>query len=352
MKRSQMQDTRRKVGDLGSVLGAEEIMLADGAARGLRCYEVKNGRGLSLRVLKDRGMDIAGLCYQGRQMAFLSKTGLRHPAFYREEGARGFLKQFHAGLLTTCGLSYAGAAFEEDGQGYGLHGPYNNTPSQQAAAFVDSQEEDVVIRLRGEVKQSQVFGENLVLTREITVETEADRLHIKDSVENQGFVDSPLMLVYHINFGYPLLDAGAKVYTSAGSITPRDEAARGGLARWNLMDEPEADRPEECFFHANHPESAFAMIYNERLGMACAIEYKAGQLPLLVEWKCMREGDYALGLEPTTSGVLGRPVARTDGSLVTLKPGEQKRLDLTLTFMDKAADIQAFIKRSGENSTN
>ena len=348
MKKSDEQVLRRKIGDLNAHCGWKEYVFNDGPARGVRAFDLDNGRGVALTVLADRGLDIAGLAYRGRQTAFLSKTGVRSPSLYTEDGARGFLRQFYAGLLTTCGLSYAGAACKEDGQGYGLHGPFSNTPAGRVAADMAYEGDEAVLRLSGEIRQSEVFGDNLVMKRVLRLETERDVLHIEDTVENQGFFTSPLMLVYHVNFGYPMLDEGARVYTSAKAVAPRDETAKGGMDRWNVMDEPTAQRPEECFFHTGQPGDAFAMLHNEKLGVAAVVRFDGEKLPLLCEWKCMREGDYALGLEPTTSGVLGRAAARRDGSLTFLQPGESRTFRLSLEFTGDEGAIRGYIGRAAK----
>ncbi len=153
-----------------------------------------------------------------------------------------------------------------------------------------------------------------------------------------------LMLVYHVNFGYPMLDEGARVYTSAGYITARDEIAQANFDKHSLMEAPGVLRPEECFFHTAHPDEAFAMLHNEALGMAALLQFDARALPLLCQWKCMRAGDYALGLEPTTSGVMGRPAAREDGSLQYLEAGESRSFALRLTLTDDQETIQKYIK--------
>ncbi len=346
MKKAEEQALRRKIGDLNAHCGWKDYLFNDGPARGLRAFDLVNGRGIGLTVLADRGLDIAGLTYKGHQMAFLSKAGVKSPFSYAEDGARGFLRQFYAGMLTTCGLSYAGAACEDNGQACGLHGPFSNTPASRVSAEMAYEGDEAVIRLSGEIHQSELFSDHLVLKRVIRLQTERDILHIEDTVENQGFFTSPLMLVYHINFGYPMLDEGARVYSSASKITPRDGNAEKGFARWNEMDEPSALRPEECFFHTGLPEDAFVLLHNERLGLAAAVRFNGRALPLLCEWKCMREGDYALGLEPTTSGVLGRAAARKDGSLTFLEPGESRVFRLSLEFTDDREVIKDYIKRA------
>lgn len=306
MKKSEEQALRRKVGDLNTLCGWKDYIFNDGPARGVRAFDLHNGRRTELTVLADRGLDIPCLTYKGRQMAFASKTGIKSPALYQEDGVRGFLRQFNAGLLTTCGISYAGAPCEDGGEKLGLHGPVSNTPAGRVGAEMTYQGDEAVILLRGEIRESRVFAENLVIKRALRLHTEQDVLEIEDTVENQGFSASPLMLVYHINFGYPLLDAGSRVYSTAGQVAPWDENAKKGLGRYHLMEEPGDGRPEECYFHSEQPEDAFAMLHNEKLGIAAVIRFDGRALPILCEWKCLRAGDYALGLEPTVSGVLNR----------------------------------------------
>lgn len=347
MKRNQEQQLRRVLGDLSSLCGIKDYVFNDGPQKGMRAFDLKNGRNLNLTVLPDRGLDIGELTFKGRNMAFNSKTGYRSPYLYTENGALGFLRQFSAGFLTTCGLGYAGAADREDGRELGLHGPYSNTPAGAVSARAEYRGDEAVLTVQGQVRQSCVFEENLLLSRTLSVETERDRLTIRDEIENQGFVTEPYMLVYHINFGYPMLDAGARVYGSARTVTPRDEVAARGLEKWSLMEEPGTGRPEECFFHSGHGgKEAFVMLHNEALGAACVIRFDAEVFPILCQWKCMRAGDYALGLEPTTSGVMGRPAARRDGLLRHLEPGERISLEIQAEFLDDAGEIGRWIEKA------
>ncbi len=347
MKKSQEQLLRRKVGDLSSLVGVKDYVLNDGPGKGIRAFDLKNGRNLELTVLADRGLDISSLSYKGRNMAFASKSGIRSPYLYTEDEARGFLKQFFAGFLTTCGLTYAGGHGRDGDRELGLHGPYSNTPASQVSAWTGYADDELVLHVAGQVRESCVFEENLLLKRMITLETERDRLVIRDRIENQGFRDEPFMLVYHINFGYPMLDAGARVFSSAGQVIARDETARKGFSDYDRMEEPVDGREEECFFHVDHSgREAFAMLHNEDLGAACIIGFDPEAFPLLCQWKCMRSGDYALGLEPTTSGVHNRAIARENGTLRYLKPGESQNLDITVEFTDDQAVIGHYVQRS------
>ena len=82
------------------------------------------------------------------------------------------------------------------------------------------------------------------------------------------------------------------------------------------------------------------MLHNEKLGAAAILKYDASVLPLLCEWKCMMAGDYALGLEPTAAGVMGRAAVRAEGKLPMLKPDESRVFRLSLELTRDAAVIE------------
>ncbi len=349
MKKSQEHELRKYTGDLSSLCGWTDYTFNDGPARGVRAFDLKNGKNIRMTVLADRGLDIASLSYKGFPMSFSSKDGIRSPYLYAEDGARGFLKQFNAGMLTTCGITYAGAAGDDGGRALGLHGPYSNLPAEQVCAEMLDRDDELMISVRGRVRESCVFSENMLLSRSLVLETEKDIVRILDTVENQGFSTEPVMLVYHINFGYPMLGAGAKLYSSAASVKPRDGIAAQGMAQYDRMEAPGIERPEECFFHEEFKDpDAFVMLHNETLQLAAIVHFDAKRFPLLCEWKCMRAGDYALGLEPTTSGVDNRSAARENGMLTYLEPGASREYTVSLEFTDDPAVIGRYRKASGK----
>lgn len=311
MKRSEEFDLRKKANDLRGLVNIKDYLFNDGPARGARAFDLKNGNGLDVTVLADRALDIPALSFRGVNVGLNNKVPVRSAYLYQEDGLRGFLRQFNGGMLTTCGLTYAGSPAEENGEELGLHGPIGNTPAENVSAAMEYEEDEVVLRVRGQVRQTRVFAENMRLTRQMTLHTEKNLLEICDEVENMGYVESPMMLIYHINFGYPMLDAGARIYSTGRTITPRTPFAQQGMHQYDLIEEPEAGREEQCYYHTDHPaQGAFAMLHNPKLGMAAVVRFDAERLPLLCQWKSMAAGDYALGLEPTTSGVVSRPETR------------------------------------------
>ncbi len=346
MKKNQERDLRALACDLNTVCGFTEFVYADGPARGVRAFELNNGKNLRLTVLADRGLDIHTAQLDGRNVAYTGAVGVRSPFLFTEDGAKGFLAQFFGGLLTTCGITYAGAPGEDAGQSLGAHGVYSNQPAQRVSARMTWQGDEAVIEVTGEVREGRLFGENVLLSRTLRLYTERNVVTVDDHVENQGFAEAPVMLIYHVNLGYPLLNEGAVLYSGAGDVKPRDADAEKGFADWHQVEAPQPNRPEECFFHTRYDgDTAFAMLHNPAFGWAGIVRFDPNTLPILTQWKCLRSGEYALGLEPTTSGVFNRAVARRDGLLTHLAPGESRSYHVSVEFTQDDALIKELAAR-------
>lgn len=344
MKKSMEFEMRKKCNNLDAYCGFKDYLLNDGPSRGLRAFDLKNGKNIEMTFLADRGLDIPSFSYKGINVGLNNKVSIRSPYLYVEEGGSGFLKQFYGGMLTTCGITYAGGAGEDNGKQLGLHGPFDNLPAEHVCAKIDYEGDERVIRVSGNVREVEVFGTDMVMKRDFTLHSESDKLVIHDTVINQSFEKQPVMLIYHMNFGYPMLDAGAKCYFSAGHIESRTTFAEEGMHNYFEMEEPGVGRDEQCYYHTQQPENgeAFAMLHNEKLGCAAIIRFDAKVFPLMCEWKCMRAGEYALGLEPTTSGVVNRSEARALGNLTYLEAGESREYNISLEMTDDPAVIEHY----------
>jgi len=345
MKYNQMREMSAYVGDLRALFGMKEYRFTEGKARGLRAIDLNNGNGLSLTLLADKCLDIPYLSFRGYNMGFVSKTGVVGPAYYTESGVRGFLKQFDAGFLTTGGITYSGAPCEIDGRQYGLHGIAYDLPAENVNKEIVNFEGQAALHVTGEVREACVFEENMLLRRELLLETETNTLHIHDTVENCGFSKQPVMNVYHMNYGYPMLQKGARVIVNAPHMRPRDAEAEKGVGLYRLIEEPRPDYREQCFFHTFNPgdRDGCAVLYNPALKLAAVNHYNPEQCPILCEWKNMQSGDYALGLEPTACGVMGKETALREGTIRYLEPGQTQNFDFHIEFLDDEKEIARYL---------
>ena len=98
-----------------------------------------------------------------------------------------------------------------------MHGRISQVPAR-LLGYGEREGDACTLWAEGEVAQMAVFGENLVLTRRVEAALGDTTITVEDRVENRGFRPTPHMLLYHYNFGYPLLDDGAELLVPSRAI--------------------------------------------------------------------------------------------------------------------------------------
>lgn len=329
------REVMKWVGSMEQLAYARKMSLEDGKGRHTRIIEVSNGSGLQFTVVADRGLDIANASVYGIPFAFISKTGITAPALYEEPGT-GFLRSFTGGLLTTCGMTYHGAPCE-DGEALGLHGRMTSIPADFVQVSAEWEEEGYTIRIKGTIRESRVFGENLVLRREIVTRMGENTIWIEDTYENEGYEEAPFMVLYHSNFGYPFLSDKSFIQGEILTAKDRDSKYPPDRKAYETFESPADQMGEKVYFHTLKSECGRSRIrlVNPELDMLAEIAYDNQYLPCFIEWKLMKSGDYVLGLEPATWKPLGRKAAKDAGELQMIQPGETK----TIQVMYRLSDI-------------
>lgn len=334
----------KRVGSMEQIAGVKIAELSNGFERGVRVAMVRNGE-LNFLVAIDRAMDIVNAEYKGVPLSWVSPTGIVAPGFYEPEEL-GWLRGFPGGLIATCGLTYMGAPTFDDGQSLGLHGRISYSPADLLYADAYWEGEDYKIVLEGEVRESKVFEPNIVLRRRITTILGGRRIAIRDIVTNRGWKTQPLMILYHINIGFPLLEDGARFLSTTDYFAPRDKEALEGAEDFAVIHGPRPDYGEKVYFHSMLTDSdgnAYAAIANDRLlgGLGVYVKYNRRELPRFIQWKMLGEGTYVMGMEPANSLVLGRDRERAWGTLEYIKPQEVKEFNLEIGVL-VGSDIARF----------
>lgn len=256
--------------------------LTEGRGKGLDVLDCDNGK-IRFLLNVNKACDIMQLYHEGQNMSFLSKN-----AFTARE--TGFLKRFEGGMLYTCGLDSVG-----DREGFELHGTLHNIPAELVR--VECNENGIIVEAI--IRDTALFGKNLVLNRKIFSAVGDGTVTVEDTLVNEGYSDETYCLLYHINVGYPMLDEGAKIIADVENCTPRTEWASQNEATMYEMSAPIPNQEETCYF-LKLPKSEISLV-NNRLGKKFTVSYSGNTLPHFVEWKSMTSGDYALGLEPCTT---------------------------------------------------
>lgn len=321
---------QRYIGHQSQTYGVEEHRLVGGKGDGMRLFEVRNGMGLELTISADRCADIARLRFKGENMGYFSPAGYVGPAYYDDQGT-GFLKSFTAGFLTTCGLTTVGTPIEDNGQKLPLHGTVGNCPAESIYAVTGEKE----ITVNAVINQAGIFAEKLMLYRTVTCPLEENSFEIRDTVKNIGDQETPLMILYHMNMGYPLLSEQAELHIPSVRVEPRNAHAAEDLDTWNKLLPPQAGFEEQCYFHSFAGEKGLAEIYNPVINKGLRISFDTKELGYFTEWKMMGVKDYVLGLEPGNCLPDGRPKMRELNDLKVLKPGEEQTFRVKVELFEK-----------------
>ena len=259
----------KKVGNISQIAAIKSYQFNQGKANGVKAFDVSTGAGLEFTVLADKCLDILSLKYQGRNLNFSSKPGLVAPEYFNPHGAE-FGRCFQGGMLYTCGLSNIGVACSDAGVDYCLHGRIGNTPAENICASTIWDGDEYLMEIRGEMREAALFKESLVLRRSITTQLGSKTLKINDEVENIGYEAQGVMILYHFNFGYPLLDEHTRLLAPILESIPRTEVAKQALADFNKFSAPIDQFPEEVFYHklaAAKDGRTLAGVVNSELGL-------------------------------------------------------------------------------------
>jgi hypothetical protein len=340
-KRISKNELMKRIGEISQIAGLKEYILSQGKSRGVRAIDVKTGGGFNFTVLPDRGMDIAWADYNSMPISFMSNTGVVSPAYF-EEYDNNFYRSFFAGLMTTCGLTYLGAQCMDEGKKLGVHGRINNIPAEEVCAYSEWIKDDLQFKVIGKVRESKVDEENILLRREIIARLGENKIIIKNSIENCGYEKTPLMVIFHINLGFPFLDEDCFFSTSEGIIIPRDEEAEKGLNNYGVFSKPIHNCKEQVFYHKlkeNNGKKAYSLLFNKKLGFGFYVKFNLKELPCFSLWKQLGEGTYALGMEPGTNYPESRNRVREKKEITYIEPGEIREFSLEMGIINDLNEI-------------
>ncbi len=316
------------IGNQMQLYGVESVRLEGGKGDGMRLLKVYNGCGLELTVSVDRCADISRVTFKGDNYSYISPCGYVSPKYYDKEGI-GFLKSFTAGFITTCGLTAVGNPCVDDGEQTSLHGTISNIPCENISHWIDGDN----IHIAATIRDASPFSHHLILERHILVPVYKNEIHIKDIIKNIGRTTAPLEVLYHCNMGYPLLSETSRLTIPATEVTPRNEHSATDIDKCLVMEKPQADYEEMCYYHKMNGTPTVEL-YNPDIRKGLRMSYDTSELPFFTEWKMMGEYEYVLGIEPGNCHPDGRDVMRASGDLEFLAPGETKTHHLNFEFFE------------------
>lgn len=336
------QKVYERVGRMEQLAGMKRYVLKEGRQDGVNAVDLWNGSGLYMTILSDRASDISALTFQGKSLCWHSGVGVSAPEFLHK-GDFEWDRNFGGGMMATCGLTTAGLPSVDEGEVLTLHGEISNTPSEAVNCRSGWQDGDYVLEYSAKTRQVRPYGENLCLTRRIQVKMGENVVRVFDTVENLGFKETPLMLIYHLNFGYPLLDEGAKLYLTREECFPTSPWAEESLDQIGVITPPDDSYRARAYNHsvtADEEGYAYASILNEKIELGATVKFAADNLNKFNLWKCLQKRNYVVGLEPCNCRTWGRDTARKNNDLVFLKPLESKDFYFEIQIHSGAEELE------------
>jgi hypothetical protein len=277
-----------------------------------------------------------------------------HPKFVHTSDANGlgWLEGFNE-LVVRCGLEYnGGPEFNPNGTVlYPLHGKIANTPAKKVSVSVDPKEGRIAIT--GVVDEGRLFGNKMRLTSTISTRIGRSEITISDTVTNMSGDPGELELIYHTNFGIPLLGAGAKIVLPAVRVAAYDKASLQHISQWDQYGPDSLRIADACYFielAAAADGATQAVLRNAAGDRGICYRFNRKQLPHFTLWKNQQSvaDGYATGLEPGTNLPNNKTFEKKKGRVVQLAPGESREFRLTLESLTGRDAVAAAEKSVSE----
>lgn len=346
-------DIKGKIGNPAQLGGIETSIIDNGPAKGTRIAWINTGSGLMYKAVIDRGLDIVDAFYNGISLSWISHAGITAPRPGTDR-ALEWLWTFPGGLVTTCGLTHIGGPQGTGVDEVGLHGKISNIPATlQSIDQPDPAIGKMDFSITALMKESRVFGPHLELKRTISGTLGDPAIKINDILTNRHNSSASIMLLYHCNLGYPLIDEGADIFFKGKCVSRAavsgDDPIFASRHNYKKIPAPLTSHKgygEACGFVTPKGDTrgnCVAGVYNKKLGFALAVKFNNKQLPKLANWQHWGPGEYVTGLEPGTNWPIGSAAAKKQKELTTLRPNQSKNFDLTLEIITDKTTIKKML---------
>ena len=336
----------RHIGNMEQLASVRSYTVDQGPMKGIKMHHLDGGP-LTLTVMESRGMDILDMRYKGTPLNFLSKCGAMAREHVDPVGMN-FLRGISGGMLYTCGLNNVGNEVEtEQGIDY-FHGRLRLLPADKVSVEQDWDERGYRLAVSGRMRQAGLFRENMVLKRTVETYMGERTVMIRNTVINEGIREEPLMIMFHVNVGFPVLSGNAELFIPTKRVYPMSERAKELPEAWSALTEPSDEETETVYVHEMLSDSAgmtHACVYNPVIKLGLGVSFRTDTLPKLLEWRSMGSTDYVLGLQPTNCFAAGRTFEEQNGALVRIAAGESKDFDVQLTVLDGDRDRDMFAEK-------
>jgi len=318
---------------------------------------IENGK-MTIFLTPTRGMGLTAVVRDEVRVGWDSPIkNMVNPKFINlnNRGGLGWLEGFNE-MMCRCGIEWNGHPGQDrftDTNGaettldLTLHGRIANLPAQEVE-FIALREPPYTLTIRGRVDEMMFHGPKLELYTELSTEPNSNTFRIRDMVVNRGAQPQEIQMLYHSNFGAPILEEGAKFLAPLERITPFNDHAATGLDTFDTFAGPTPGFVEQVYCmkpKADADGRTLAMLRDKSGKRAVAIRFATAELPYLTLWKNTEavEDGYVTGIEPGTNYPNNRRIEREHGRVPILKPGGQYAMALEFGVYLGEAEIKPVV---------
>jgi hypothetical protein len=323
-----------------------KLTLDGGKQEGVDVIVVDNGK-LKFSVCPTRGMGVLSVTMGDIFLGWNSPVKeIVHPKLInlQSRGGLGWLEGFNEWMV-RCGLESAGHpgvdrfinnVGDEATMELTLHGKIANIPASEVEVVIDP-EPPHRLRVRGRVEERMFYGPKLVLEAEISTVPGSNEFQLADLIANDGEDAQEFQIIYHANFGPPLLEEGSTFAAAVERVTPFNQHAVKDVASYANYQGPRLGFIEQVY--CLYPKSdragrALITLRNKARDKAVSMKFATGELPFVTLWKntnAPKEG-YVTGLEPGTGFPNNRRIERKFGRVPKLPPGGTFKASIDVTI--------------------
>lgn len=335
----------------GERFSIEQKVLHGGKQEGSKVLILTSQNGLTIALSPSRGMDLLHVNGHGVRLGWDSPVQeVVNPAYMNLESRNGtgWLEGFNE-MMVRCGFEWTGHPVNKDGVLYTLHGKAGNTPASKVEVTVDDRAPHE-IRIRGLLKEATFKKAKLETWTELRYVPGSDSFTVDDVLTNQADYPHDYQIIYHSNFGTPILEKEARFIAPLKSVSPFNDYAKKGLKGWDSYGAPTKDFDEMVFNlvpKADASGKTVAALINSKGDKGASIEFDTRQLPLLTLWKntdTLKQG-YVTGIEPGTNYAYPVTIEKQQGRVKQLQPGQSTGFTLTYTLLKDAGAVQEVEQR-------
>jgi hypothetical protein len=194
------------------------------------------------------------------------------------------------------------------------------------------------------------YGPQLELQTEISTEPGSTAFRISDTITNRGGAPQEFEILYHGNYGSPLLEAGAKFVAPVSKVIPFNDHAAASIQSYDTFSGPTQGFAEQVYCMtplADKTGKTETLLHNKAGDRGVSMQFSPSELPYLTLWKnTAAEGEgYVTGIEPGTNFPNNRRIERKLGRVPKLAPSASHSATLDFTLLTDASEIDAAKKR-------